>query len=303
MVGICVIYLVDDPVGYRLLELSLDQIERTTAGPYRLYGCCPDGDPETLRRLAARGVEVHAAGDPARVREPQVEHSELLNALADAAASDGCSHLATFDMDSWPILPGWDQRYAGALTGQAPVASIVRTELGDNFPFAAFTMMAREFWRVGESSFSTRLRGSFDEDALGALSRPEETGSGIAVQLGRDGLTFLRLERSNRWEVHHVIAGIYDDAVFHLGAGSRAPQFINDNEVYAIDGSPLRRRFATQMNRAVSEAISEQLLAEHDALMSELAGGALRPLEPIPTDPRTVPRHLAHTPVERRLLA
>lgn len=291
-------YLVGESEGYDLLRLSLDQIKRHTTGAYRVYGCCPNGDPKTLELMNARGVLTLPS--PPRDKDISQEHARALDALVDRAIADGCTHVATFDMDSWPTLEAWDRLYSNAISDHAPVATIVRTEMGDNFPFAAFTMFGREFWRNSASSFSTKQRVQFDSSACELSSRPGETGSGILAQLHQDSQKFLRLERSNRWNFHPIIAGIYDNTIFHLGAGSRKPRFVTDEAAYSIGHSTIRRAFADAANQRAREFAIEQLLSNHDAFVRELAGDGALPLRPIETDPQALPKRLdAAAPSDR----
>jgi hypothetical protein len=297
MLAICVVYLAHEAEGLALLDFSIAQIRRVTAGPYRIHGCCPGNDAAIMRRLAGQGVIVHEA--PPRHEHISQEHSQLLNMLADRAKDDGCTHIATFDMDSWPVLPGWDERYASIVGPAAPVASIVRTELRDNFPFAAFTFFPAGFWRTGASSFNVLQRGPFGDHVLNLSSRPTETGSGILAQLHDENRGFLRLERSNARNIHPVIAGLYDNAIFHLGAGSRTPQFITDDLQYGLDGSPLLNDFAGHMNVAAKRFTFEQIFRRHDDFVRDLSGG-IGPLRPIATDPRTLGPSLPLTPLKQR---
>jgi hypothetical protein len=297
MLAICVVYLTHEAEGLALLDFSIAQIRRVTAGPYRIHGCCPGNDAATMRRLAHQGVVVHEA--PPRHQHISQEHAQLLNCLVDRAVDDGCTHVAAFDMDSWPVLPGWDARYASIVGPATPVASIVRTELGDNFPFAAFTFFGADFWRRGTSSFSVLQRGPFGDHVLNLSSRPTETGSGILAQLHDENRGFLRLERSNARNIHPVIAGLYDNAIFHLGAGSRAPRFITDDLQYNLDGTPLLNDFAGHMNAAAKQFALAQILSRHDDFVRDLTGG-IGPLRPIATDPRTLPSSLPLTPLKQR---
>ena len=300
MLGICVVYLVTEADGYALLDHSVHQIKRLTRGPFRIYGCCPNGDDETIRRMTRNGI-IHQ-DIPERRPHISEEHSNLLDMLVDRAIRDDCTHVVTFDMDSWPICDGWDELYCGILDDRFPLAAMMRTELYDNFPFAAFICMRRDFWEVGSSSFSTQLRARFKPDAAGLSRRPRETGSGILAQLFRDSQSFLRLERSNRWNVHPLIAGLYDNTIFHLGAGSREPRFVCDDWSYGLNGSELRRAFADRMNAEVRAFAIEQILQRHDQFLNQLAGGNRGPLTPIQCDPAELPREMALTPIECRRL-
>ena len=299
MLGVCVVYLVHGPGGFHLLDLSIAQLERLTAGPYRLYGCCPGNDGETLRRMQRHGVIIQEA--PAeRPANVAAEHASLLDILVDRAFSEGCTHVATFDMDSWPIQKRWDRLYRSVLTKETPVAAVVRTELQDNFPSPLFTMMRAGFWRRGKSSFGLGQRGRFTPQARRLSSRPGESGSGILAQLHDAGLSFHRLERSNSWDVHPVMAALYDNTIFHLGAGSRAPRFRSDHKAYQPGRSPIRRRFADQMNEACQAFTLAEVLNRHDEFVAELAGKGARPLKPIETDPKALPKTMTLTPAARR---
>jgi len=297
MLAICVVYLAHEVEGLALLDFSIEQIRRVTKGPYRIHGCCPGNDDQIMSRLANHGVVVHEA--PARHPHISQEHSQLLNVLVDQAKDEGCTHLATFDMDSWPVLPDWNECYADLVNSAAPVASIVRTELGDNFPFAAFTFFQADFWRSGVSSFSALQRGPFGDHTAKLSSRPTETGSGILAQLHDEARRFFRLERSNARNIHPVIAGLYDNAVFHLGAGSRTPRFITDDLQYGLDGSPVLRAFADRINVATKQFAVAQILERHDDFVRDLTGGA-GPLCPIETNPRQLPPGLSLTPLAER---
>lgn len=298
MLGICVVYLVTDSDGEALLDFSISEIAARTAGPYRLYGCCPRNDRRTQKRVARRGATVLQSGG--RADNPSQEHSAMLNMLVDRAVADGCETVATFDMDSWPIADGWDRLYGDALSERFPVAAITRAEVGHNFPFAAFTMLRREFWRAGESSFTTRQRGPFAPEAANAASRPGETGAGVLAQLHAEGLGYLRLERSNVWNVHPLMAGVYDNTIFHIGAGSRAPRFLTDDAEYGLDGSPVRRGYADQVNEAKRAFTMTNALRHHEAFLAELAGPDRRPLKPIETEARGLPKTLAPTALADR---
>lgn len=298
MLGVCVVYLVKDADGEAILDFSLGQLARLTQGPFRVYGCSPDNDRRILKRVQRHGATVLRSGE--RHHNPSQEHAGLLNMLVDQAVSDGCDHVVTFDMDSWPIVDGWDWLYAGTLSDRFPVASIARTEIGHNFPFAAFTFFRASFWRVGRSSFTTRQRVSFGPEAANVATRPGETGAGVLAQLHEDGLGYLRLERSNLWNVHAIMAAVYDNTIFHVGAGSRSPRFMTDDAEHGLDGSPLRRAFADEVNEAKRAFTVSRALRHHEAFMNELAGADRRPLAPIETEARAVPKSLSLTPPDAR---
>jgi hypothetical protein len=295
MLGICVVYLSLGDWGDFLQQKSIEQIARHTRSPYRIYGCvlrASKDQEDALKR--AGGIRVPVGNVSSPPSQLQKEHGSLLDRLVSYAFADGCDYAATFDMDSWPLLPRWDEHYVSRLSDEVPLAAIVRTELGDNFPFGAFSLLSRSFWQEKLSSFSADPSTSFS-------SRPSETGSGLLDQLVREEKAFLRLERSNAWDPHPVMGGLYDDAVFHLGAGSRMPRFISDREYYSLNGSPARRRHADAMNEAARRRILSGLSNDHDHFIKQLAGGRLTPFEPILTLTRGMARAVTHTPRSARV--
>lgn len=55
-----------------------------------------------------------------------------------------------------------------------------------------------------------------------------DTGIGYGFVLWKSGEKWLQLHRSNVSDVHFLMAGIYGDLIFHLGASSRRPSFHAD---------------------------------------------------------------------------
>ncbi|MGQ0486463.1 MAG: hypothetical protein ACT4SY_14065 [Hyphomicrobiales bacterium] len=295
MLGICVVYLSLDDLGDFLQQKSIDQIACHTRSPYRIYGSALRTSKDQEDALKRAGVICVPAGNGSGpARQQQDEHSYLLDKLVFHAFEDGCDFVATFDMDSWPVLPRWDEHYISRLSGEVPLVTIVRTELGDNFPFGGFSLLSRSFWQEKLWSFGADPSTSFS-------SRPSETGSGLLDRLVREDKAFLRLERSNAWDPHPLMGGLYDDAVFHLGAGSRMPRFICDREYYSLNGSPARRRHADAMNEAARRSILSGLSIGYDHFIEQLAGGRLTPFEPILTPARGIERAFTHTPRSARV--
>lgn len=296
MLGICIVFLLTDEWGEFLARTVVKQIARTTSGPYRIYGYGLRASEEQAQFLSS--LDVSLLPLPKKSELPQhisKEHSFLLDRLVSRAFSGGCRYVATFDMDSWPITDRWNETYANMLSERTPVAAIVRTEFTDNFPFSAFSMLFDSFWREGQSSFASNESNSMSR-------RPSETGSGILDQLARDGSSFLRLERTNRWNPHPIMAGIYDDAFFHLGAGSRTPVFVSDEKQYSLNGSGVRRTFATALNGATRDAVLGALSVDHDLFIAELVGGRQEHFAPIETWARGISSSMELTPREFRKL-
>ena len=149
MLGICVVYLVPDADAEFLLKMHLANLKATTEGPYRVYGVAlrmAPGHEQYLRNAGVVLPEVppHDPENYKRNNREAGEHSHYLDQLVDVAFGDGCTHVATFDMDSWPIAKGWDSHYRKFLAPPIPVIGMRRTETNDEFPNPAFTLMGKD---------------------------------------------------------------------------------------------------------------------------------------------------------------
>ncbi|MEM1153858.1 MAG: hypothetical protein AAGI44_06930 [Pseudomonadota bacterium] len=278
MIGICCVYLAESPTQLGILQTSLRQLRRTTHTPFKLYGAVPGANAQTLDILKDAEVRLVSANEK-RITPGHLEHSVLLDELISFAIHDGCTHIATFDVDSWPIAPGWDKQLGELLTESAPLAAVVRTELGDNFPFPAFTYFLSSFWNHEQSRTGLLEETSWSEEAKVCSVRPAQTGSGLLAQLYDTRTDFFAMERTNAWSPHTVISAVYENTVFHLGALSRKPKFFSDREDYRLDGTPVKRRHATAMNAAIKDIATKEVLSNHDRWIHALTDGA-KPISP-----------------------
>lgn len=269
MLGICVVYLFPDDQSLALLDLSVSHLRRLTSGPYRLYATGLRLSELQQRQVESHNIDLIDLPDSGMVGG--IEHSACLDLLFDAAFSDGCTKVATFDTDSWPVSLGWDRVVTALVDDYCPVVGIVRAELADNFPLGAFSLVDRSFWRIGVSSFSTRLRSPAPPEICKRISRPGETGAGILAQSLADRRPFRALHKSNAWSPHPVMGALYGDLFFHLGAGSRQPTFITDKTQYGSVTHPLHRKFRDQVNGAIRHFLLEELVTNPDALYGALS--------------------------------
>jgi len=277
MLGICVVYLVPDEVGEFLLRTNLHQLRAHTEGQHRIYGAAlrlPDASAQVLVQAGVRLPQLPAFDLAGYERNSKGagEHSHYLDQLVDHAFADGCSHVATFDMDSWPVARGWDTYYARLLAPAVPVVAMQRVETNDDFPNPAFTLIDRGFWREGRSSFAGfNPRTPFPLKDW-AFSRPQ-SGAGILAELRANAQRFLPLLRTNLWNPHPVMCGIYDHRIFHFGAGSRAPTFGCDKDEYATIDTDISRSFVASVNAAKRAFFARQLKASPDEFLRQLAHG------------------------------
>lgn len=274
MLGICIAFRVTGPATTRLCDHSVARIRALTQGPYRLFGTIARGSlPDTAERLRAAGVELPDI--PPFESGGTREHGYFLNAMVDHAVTEGCTHVATFDMDAWPVEDGWDVRSAEEVSEEVPIVAALRAEVHTNFPFPGFTFMRSDFWKVGVSSFMVESRTAFPEDVVRRVQRPIEPGAGILCQLLMEGKAWIPLARSNGWNAHKVMAGLYGDRVFHLAGGSREPTFGSDGPEFSLNGSELRSRYRQVVNVVRQDFLLDAAVDREEELLTELRGESL----------------------------
>lgn len=227
-VGICVVYLVDQPFDF-LLEAHLAQIERCSGDiPIRVYAAVNRLESHHVERLK-RYDFVTICDLPDTDARSSFEHAFYLDHLVGRAIRGGASHICTLDVDSFPISKDWLSAPIAALEGGSSLVGILRRENGDiAAPHPSFMLFPTEF--------HTRYRPTFSPLANNrtAIAFRERTGqrldtaAGYALVLDRYRLPWTKMLRSNVRNVHPLLGGIYDGRIFHFGGGNR-------DKVFSVD--------------------------------------------------------------------
>ncbi len=203
-----------DPAGDHWLRLGVERVRRHTQDvPYRLYvwnNNVSDSWPGQFLANAPDAVFMEAAGDP--LPHP---HAVPLQRLYERARSDGVRYVVTLDSDAEPVRDGWLSEAIAALEGGAALAGIWRDELR-----ATIEPYVHPSCLVTSVDFIERNGLRLDFIAPN-VDRNHDTLSSLTDKALELGLPIRKLLRSNRNQVHHLIGGLYGDAVYHHGAGSR----------------------------------------------------------------------------------
>jgi len=258
--GLAVVYHVL-PDSEALLQIHLDRFRRHTKVPYVIHGAPLRLPEKFLPQLAAPDLRLHSLKPPLNVLN-YVEHSFLLTELLNRAAADGCTHLATLHVDSFPLADHWAEFLAGTLTEQAPVAAVLEEMEGDPMarPNLAGMMMLATYWNSARPFLSPSPELASSPAWRNFISRHNQqvihSGVGLGYSLEREGRTWTPLRRTNARTRHPALAGVYGDLIFHLGAATRPKSFWSDGFTQRETWSMrTRRQLASTVRRGLPSRI------------------------------------------------
>jgi len=146
-------------------------------------------------------------------------HADKLNHLAGIAIAEGASDdvLVFLDGDAFPIAPL--DSFLERQLAEFPLVAVQRLENdGDKQPHPSFAATTVGFWRDIAGDWSP---GHCWLDSFG--NSVTDTGGNLLARLDRDKIPWHPMRRTNRRNLHELWFGIYDDLVYHHGAGYRAP--------------------------------------------------------------------------------
>ncbi len=274
-----------------IMDLQLDFIKKSSSDiDFTVYAAANRLQPQLKKRLASHSF-VKIIDLPSFEGHGGQEHSHFLSLLIECAKEDGCSHICTLDCDSFPVRQGWASDIAKKMSPNFRVASVFRAENDDtDLPHPCGTFMEAtvlddvsvEFW----PNETLRMSPDFKR-YIAETNQRIDTGVGLGYALWKAGIPWLRLMRSNSLDMHFMMAGIYDDVFFHLGASSRAPTFNKDYQsrlslrfFVATKTIPVFWRLGRRIendyiakNRVLAKEIQNQLQNDADGFINRLRKG------------------------------
>jgi hypothetical protein len=298
-----VCYLKDDD-DLPLLQLHLERVAAHTSVPATVYASANRATPAARALLDAQPgvVVVNVPGTDLRGSR---EHGYYLDQLAAHALATDATHLCTLDVDAFPIRDDWVSVVAAQIEPESGLAAVSRLENGDSaLPHPSCTFARREFFERYTPSFSPDWDGTPEfRRFLHSTGQSADTGIRLGYILWSESLPWGRLVRTNAVNPHYLMAGIYGDAVFHLGGIGRGKLFRQDlqhSTVHRVSrplerlpvpsGSPAKikrsvlqrargrqeSRLAAQ-NRAIFTLLENWLLSDPDGLLAYLRGSGPTP--------------------------
>jgi hypothetical protein len=251
----------------RWVDVQLAYLERHLPKPYRVYAFLNGLEEDHSRKF-------HYSSD-----ENIREHSTKLNLLADLIAFDAESDddpLLFIDGDAFPVAD------VGPLVedlANHPLIAVKRAEASDVQPHPCFCLTTVGFWRKLGGDW--RKGGYSWTNAVGR--EVSDVGARVLKAVNEQQVDWRPLLRSNKTDVHPLFFGVYDDVVYHHGAGFRrarggrlmiAASGVHEEEnslrmrlLRALPKGKLKRRLNRRFNKV--QRINEELKAENDALSAE----------------------------------
>jgi len=234
-VALCVVYLVDE--RYEILfHKHLEQLQRCSRpGAIRVYAGVNGLAPRFIEALRALDFVQICELAPTELRGSE-EHAHYLDQLVAVAVAEGAAHIATLDVDSFPVDPAWLERSENLLNRGASLVGVLRRENGDvAAPHPSFMFFSRGFVEQYKPTFRLLREEPRARAFLRATGQPRlDTAAGFAVALHENQLPWAQLLRSNVENDHALLGGVYGKMIYHFGGGSR-------DKVFSVDVSQARK--------------------------------------------------------------
>ena len=252
--GIAVVYIIDDEKE-RLLDLQLAKIKECTTVPYIIYANANRLSHKYYRKLEADPNVKVCETAPTSLRGKS-EHSYYLEHLVDTAVQNGATHVVTMHLDSFPIQTGWAKALDDKLSSTCAFATVI--DEGNMGPYTACLFFRRDFCVSYAPRFllsNEDLESSSYERFAKSCRHAVHSGAGYLYKAYLEGLSWYAMNRSRNSRYAH--GAVYDDLIFHLGAGGRATSHRKLVEAAAGVCKPLLPVLARVDNTLIQKVLSQ----------------------------------------------
>jgi hypothetical protein len=285
--GILLVCYLKDDDDLPLLALHLERVAKHTQVPTTVFTAANRAS-EAARALLDSYPNVVVCDTPDTDLRGSREHAYHLDRLVQRGLDAGVSHLCALDVDAFPIRDDWVDVVAAAMPAASGLAAVSRIENGDSaLPHPSCLFARRDFFERYAPSFSPDTDGTPEfRRFLRETGQRADTGIRLGYVLWAADLPWGRLLRTNAVDPHYLMAGIYGDAVFHLGGIGRGKLFRKDLEGSAVhrltrplERLPVGTGTTAKVKRSVLRAArgrrEQRLAAENRAVYSLLRGWLL----------------------------
>lgn len=229
-VGIACVYFVSEEETW-VYELQQKLINKYSKNhKIKIYAAIVKA-PEYIQRFMEASPHFSIHDSQSEDPLPNRQHGENLSFLVKKAFEDGCDVAITLDPDSFPCNASWISTMESKANAEGGICAVVREELGDfHLPHPCGFCVTKTYYdKYGvnfypkDAFFNSKLFLDFQE----STGQRTDTGIGVAVDLWKNRVAWSKLKRSNKNNIHDVMAGIYGDIIFHVGGATRPPIFKN----------------------------------------------------------------------------
>ena len=236
MIHVATVHWQDD----RWIDIQLKYLNNNITSPFKVYAFLNDLERDHRSKFFYSSSE------------PIESHAIKLNLLADMAAFNA-EHdddlLIFIDGDAFPVenvLP-----FAHSKLNKYPLIAIQRRENdGDIQPHPSFCLTTIKFWR--------EINGDWKQGFGWKSARGEylsDVGGNLLKILNDKRIDWYPMLRSNRRDLHPLWFGLYEDLIYHHGAGFRPP-------LCRADLAELKAKESGRLPRWVCKVIPKRLRSQ-----------------------------------------
>jgi hypothetical protein len=211
----------------RWIDIQLRYLSQWISEPFKVYSFLnelPDGHEHKFFYVST---------------EPIRPHATKLNLLADMAAFNARNRddlLMFIDGDAFPI--GDVVAFGRKKLERYPLVAIQRREnAGDVQPHPSFCLTTVGFWKEIKGDWKPGYRWRNERGEL-----VTDVGGNVLEALRERSVSWYPMLRSNKHDLHGLWFGLYEDLVYHHGAGFRKP--ISRMDLHDEDGLAPRNRLS-----------------------------------------------------------
>ncbi len=232
MIHIATVHWQDD----RWIDIQLKYLNANVTHPFKIYAFLNGLERDHRSKF------FYSSSEPIR------SHAIKLNLLADMAAFNaehGDDLLIFIDGDAFPV--GDVLQFARSKLNEYPLVAILRRENdGDIQPHPSFCVTTIKFWK--------EIDGDWKDGFGWKNTRGEnvtDVGGNLLKILNEKKIDWYPMLRSNRRDLHPLWFGLYEDLIYHHGAGFRQP-------VSRADLAELSAKGSGRLPRWVRKAIPKR---------------------------------------------
>jgi hypothetical protein len=216
------------------IDIQREYLEEHAGDEFRVYAFLNGIDERYHSKF------FYTSSEPVTASSLGEEHATKLNRLADIIRFSDSSPddlLLFLDGDAFPISDV--SSYADSRLKEHPLAAVQRLEnAGDIQPHPCFCITTVGFWEEIGGDWRPGYQWENDEGYV------SDVGGNLLLILEQNDVDWYPMHRSNQENLHPLWFGIYDDIVYHHGAGFRTPFSRVDKESdYRIQALRVADRF------------------------------------------------------------